>query len=356
VISPSLSTDAVAMAEVTLVAVPLPRPIRLRGRTIDEREYVVVRIEMEGGLEGAAIGYTRGFPVGEAFARGLPPDGDDPASVRARSLVEIALWDAAARRAELPLWRLLGAARARVPILAVGGYFIEERTLADVQAELRQLVEDGFRHVKVHAHEPRLVASLRDAVPDEAEFSVDLGMRFRDLAEAREACRPLDGLGLAFVEDPFPPELPELTRALADELETPVAAGEDAVGATALLELARAADVARVDATASGGIEAVAAAARAAARDGKPTITHAFVELHGQVAGGLAEISLGETIPYETGANPVDRLLAETQRVEHGELVLSERPGNGLRFDWEAVAHFARDRQIHTSDGRSRCG
>jgi L-alanine-DL-glutamate epimerase-like enolase superfamily enzyme len=76
-------------------------------------------------------------------------------------------------------------------------------------------------------------------------------------------------------------------------------------------------------------------------------MTHAFVELHGQVAGGLAGISLTETIPYDSGANPVDVLLAETQRVENGELVLSERPGNGLELDWDAVARFARTTHTH---------
>jgi hypothetical protein len=84
-------------------------------------------------------------------------------------------------------------------------------------------------------------------------------------------------------------------------------------------------------------------------------MTHAFVELHGQIAGGLDAVSLTETIPYESGANPVDVLLAETQRVEHGELVLSERPGNGLVFDWDAVARFSRATDIHDIERRNRC-
>jgi L-alanine-DL-glutamate epimerase-like enolase superfamily enzyme len=274
--------------------------------------------------------------------------------VRAGALVEIAFWDVAARQAGLPLWRLLGAARPRVPVLAVGGYFPERRTLADVQAELQRLAAEGFRHVKVHAHEPEPVAALRAALPDDVELAIDVGMRFRELDEALAGCRALDGLGLGFIEDPFPPERASLTLALAEELETPVAAGEDA-GPAALRELVAAADVLRVDATTSGGIDAVAAAALAAAEAGKRVLTHAFVELHGQLAGGLGSISLAETIPYDSGANPVDRLLAETQPIDHGELVLSERPGHGLLVDWDAVAHYAHTTHRHDSDGRSRC-
>jgi L-alanine-DL-glutamate epimerase-like enolase superfamily enzyme len=230
---------------------------------------------------------------------------------------------------------------------------MDQRTIEDVETELRGLADRGFRHLKVHAHEPDLVARLRAAVPEGVEFSIDVGMRWRELDDAVLACRALDRLGLAFIEDPFPPELPQLTRALAGALETPIAAGEDAAGRDALIELGSAADILRVDATASGGIAAVAVAADAAATEGKPVITHAFVELHGQIAGGLRSISLAETIPYESGANPVDRLLAETQRVVDGALVLSEQPGHGMVFDWDAVARFARTTDIHDIERRN---
>jgi L-alanine-DL-glutamate epimerase-like enolase superfamily enzyme len=344
-VSAAVERDAVVAAEVRLVAVPLERPITLRGTTIREREYVVLRLRTESGLEGAAIGYTRGTPLAEAVGEQLH---GRVGGVRATSLVDVAQWDLAAKREGLPLWRLLGGANARVPILVVGGYFSDQRTLEDVAGELRARAEDGFRHLKVHDDDPERVERLREALPAEVELSVDLGMPWRELDAALPVCRRLDGVGLAFVEDPFPPELPDLTRALAHELETPVAAGEDAAGRDALVAVARAADVVRVDATSSGGIAAVLAAVDAA--EGKPVMTHAFVELHGQVAGGVAAIAQTETIPYDTGANPVDVLLAETQQIEDGELVLSERPGNGLVFDWDAVARYTRS--IHTHDLR----
>jgi L-alanine-DL-glutamate epimerase-like enolase superfamily enzyme len=366
-----LARDTVVAAKVVLVAVPLERPITLRGETLVEREYVVLRLRTEAGLDGAAIGYTRGLRLaqalnelapallgadaasGERVVARLEREAASTAAVRAVSLIDVALWDLAARRAGLPLWRLLGGVESRVPVLAVGGYFMNQRTVEDVEAELRGLAERGFGHLKVHAHDPALVARLRAAVPAGVDFSIDVGMRWRELDDAVGACRALDDLGLAFIEDPFPPELPQLTRALADTIETPVAAGEDAAGRDALIELGSAADVLRVDATASGGIAAVAAAASAAGAEGKPVITHAFVELHGQIAGGLPSISLAETIPYESGANPVDRLLAETQRVEDGAIALSEHPGHGMVFDWDAVARFSRATDFHDIERRN---
>lgn len=71
-------------------------------------------------------------------------------------------------------------------------------------------------------------------------------------------------------------------------------------------------------------------------------MTHAFPDLHGHLAGGLAAVEQVEMIPYSSGANPVDVLMARRQPVENGELVLSEDPGHGMPLDWDAVVGHAR--------------
>lgn len=369
---------AVAAVDVVLCAVPLERPIRLGAVEYREREYAVVRVRTDGGVVGSALGYTRGLPLFEALA-GLAPSLlgrevtrrervlsslADPygnaavALVRALSLIDIALWDALAGTVALPLWRLLGGARDRVELLAVGGYFLGERTLDDVEGEIRSLAEAGFRHIKVHATDPQLVARLKRAAGDSVRFSVDAHMAWRTLPQALATCRALDDLGLAFLEDPFPPQAWRLTAELGARLRTPLAAGEDAPGPEALRELAGAVSVLRVDATASGGIGAVAAVAAGAAAAGRSVMTHAFPDFHAHLGGGLPAIGSVEMIPYESGANPVDVLMARRQKVEAGELVLSEEPGHGMPLDWEAVLRFARRRVTCDGDdpsGRSEC-
>jgi L-alanine-DL-glutamate epimerase-like enolase superfamily enzyme len=338
----------IASVDVVVCAVPVTAPIRLGDVVIREREYAVLRLRTDEGIDGTALGYTRGQPVAEALER-LAPSlvGHDAlrraeilesleAPVRALSLVEIALWDVLARAAELPLWRLLGGARQHVPLLAVGGYF------GDTEEELRRLAAEGFRQLKVHLPadwSAESVARLRRAA-EPASFAIDLHMGLRDLAEALETCRCLDDLGLAFLEDPFPPSRWRLTAELQSHLATPVAAGEDAAPEE-LRALAETVTVLRVDATTSGGIDAIAAAAGIAHGRGAAVMTHAFPDLHGQIAGGLASIGLAEMIVDE-GANPVGRLLARRQRVEGGELVLDDEPGHGFPLDWDAVEAHAR--------------
>jgi L-alanine-DL-glutamate epimerase-like enolase superfamily enzyme len=350
-------TTTVVGVDIAVCAIPMPQPVRLGATVYHEREYVALRIRTDDGLVGNALGHSRNVPIAPALERLAPAliardalrraeivgslraaNVNGRASlVRALSLVDIALWDVMAQRARLPLWRLLGGARERVPLLAVAGYS------GDVKDELRRLADAGFRCLKLHV-EPAAVSGLKPlqraaGVP----LAVDFHMAFASLPEALAVCRPLDELGLAFIEDPFPPERWRLTAELAARLRTPVAAGEDALGLEALRDLMEAVAILRVDATASGGIATALDAVALAAVSGRGVITHAFHDLHGDVGGGLAAVDLVETIPEESGANPVGRLLSRRHLVEGGELVLGEEPGHGLVLDWEAVVTHARD-------------
>ncbi|HUQ23825.1 MAG TPA: enolase C-terminal domain-like protein [Gaiellaceae bacterium] len=350
----------VVAVDVALCAVPLPHPIRLGAVTYIEREYVALRVRTESQT-GTAIGYTRGLPVAEALAAGaaalLGRDGTRPevassiparsgdaraTSVRATSLGDIALWDVRAQACGLPLWRLLGGERERVPLLAVGGYFLDRRSVEDVEAELRALVQLGYRHLKVHGTDPELVARFQRAAGPDIAFAVDAHMQWSDVGEALEACRALDELGLAFVEDPFAPDRWRDTAELRRRIVTPVAAGEDTLGVDELCRLAASVDVLRVDATTCGGFTPAVSAVAAGAALGRRVMTHAFPDLHAHLAGALPAVELVEVIPYESGANPVDRLMARRQRIAAGELTLSEQPGHGMPLDWDAVERYAK--------------
>ena len=142
---------------------PWQRPVHV-GRTVyREREYVALRLRVAGGMCGEAIGYTRGLPL-DAMLESLAPSllGADATRrlavmdelsatnssaaigfVRAFSLIDIALWDLLARQVRLPLWRLLGGARDRVPVAMVCGYFAAERGAAAVDDEIRGAPRGG---------------------------------------------------------------------------------------------------------------------------------------------------------------------------------------------------------------------
>ena len=120
-----------------LVTIPLETPTSFSTRTVTERQYVLVRVRADDGVEGEGFCYAGNQAGGlalDAVRTMLAPllHGEDPYRVaglwekmyqesllhgragvilRAISALDIALWDRNARAAGLPLYKFLGACR-----------------------------------------------------------------------------------------------------------------------------------------------------------------------------------------------------------------------------------------------------
>jgi L-alanine-DL-glutamate epimerase-like enolase superfamily enzyme len=344
---------------------PLPRPIRLGPVSITTRDVVVLRITTDSGLEGDALGYTRGTPLLETirhlghhfigvnplervsvindFRRSLVNGA--PGLVRAISLFDIALTDLAAKSLELPLFRLLGGGRTRIPALAVAGYYLNERSIASVRDEVAALMDQGFTRAKVMlaGGAPASDAKLVEASFDAAHkmLAADAHWSWRTVPEALETCRLLDDIGLIFLEDPFGPNMASHLARLQSFLKTPLAAGEDSPDIDALFAISKAAAILRVDATTCGGITAAGAAIHAAGLQGCEVFPHVHHYLHAQLASAFSEIRFVEIIPEATAADPTHLLLQRIPRIEEGSIVLDEEPGAGTNLNWASVENFS---------------
>lgn len=346
---------------VALVRVPLPHELRLGPVRIATRDYVALRVETDAGVHGDALGYPRGTPLLEAcvrVARGLPGRdalmrreallGFEQANVtslasysRALSLVDIALWDIACKVAGLPLYKMLGGLRARVPVTAVAGYYMDRRPLQDIADEVASRIDEGFARVKVmlKGDDPEFDLRYVQAVTSRApgRVAADAHWSWTTLTEALRVCRLMDDAGLAFLEDPFAPQAVELTTALAGRLRTPLAAGEDVPDARALHRLAGSVAVLRVDATTCGGVTGALAALQAAALAGCSVLPHVFAPLHAHLACAFGQIEAVEWIPAASGADPLQALLLHPPGTHDGQWVVSEEAGCGLELDWSRV-------------------
>ncbi|QJU52807.1 enolase C-terminal domain-like protein [Herbiconiux sp. KACC 21604] len=401
-----------------LCPMPLARPVRLGAMLYTTRDYVVVRVRTDGGAVGRAIGYSRGTPLLEALRtlataldRGLGVDpravqGDLRARfmpgwasfVRAASLLDIALWDAAAREAGVPVQRMFGegvgtgagasggagagggvvvgggagagagggtsgAASPEPGSLVVAGYFADARTRAELLDEVTALVEGGATTVKVMVpgldvdddldlvagigrHVEGLVASA-GTTRGPVEIAVDLhgGLRPFDPMAAETARRFWD-LGVAFIEDPFPgPDWRPLEHLVERAPELRLAVGEDLVGLGGALDLLPFAHLLRVDATASGGYSFALDAVDAAERAGVGIAPHVFAPIHAPLAARTSAVRLVETIPARIGAEPIQPLLDPAHPWIDGVVWPSTAregvTGLDLPLDFERVAQHA---------------
>ena len=359
----------VTTVETWRCVVPLPKPVLLGNRVIPTREYQVLRLKLNDGTIGTAVGYTRGLPmtdlVGSIARLYRETDVSDPAATthkvlsilsqtartlaRAVALFDIAMWDAAARGRGMPLWALLGSNRPRPSLVAVCGYYSESRTNEDIAAEVAMAVARGHRSVKLIAPPPQrgnihdYFAVVRSAIPSWVSHSMDFYNRYANFEAASADLLELDDGQLEFIEDPFPPgSWHEYARA-SELILTPFAAGEDALDAREWKDLVEFGGVRilRVDATASGGVSAVVDAV-ADLRPRPRVYPHVFAALHAQL-GAVGRVESVEVIAKESGTDPLAKLGPCELTVDaEGRAVVPEGTlGAGLDFDWQAVAHYA---------------
>lgn len=126
--------------------------------------------------------------------------------------IDMAVWDAAAKIAGVPLWRLLadryrgGEADESVWVYAAGGYYHPDKGLAGLKDELRSYRGRGCTTCKIKIglapldEDLRRIEAALDVVGDDANLCVDANGRF-DLPTALRYAKAMASYGLRWYEE-----------------------------------------------------------------------------------------------------------------------------------------------------------
>jgi L-alanine-DL-glutamate epimerase-like enolase superfamily enzyme len=325
----------------------------------DETTAVVVEVAA-GGARGLGFSYT-----GEAAARviegRLMPQlaGVDAMNVPAASqamvaavrnvglpgiaataisAVDVALWDLKARLLDLPLVRLLGAARASVPVYGSGGF--TSYRAAELKEQLAAWADAGIDQVKIkvgrrtpHDDVARVRAARRAIGPDVALF-----------VDANGAYAPKQALGLAgefaryavsWFEEPVPSDDLDGLRLVRERAPAgmEIAAGEYGYDGRYFRRMlqAGAVDVLQADATRCLGITGFLAASALADAFAVPLSAHTAPALHLHVCCAVHNV---RNIEWFHDHVRIERLLFDgAVAPERGQLWPDlSRPGLGLEL------------------------
>ncbi len=352
---------------------PSPVPVRTSFGTMHDRPAVFVRAQSEDGAVGWGEVWCN-FPACGAEHRArlldtvvapllLQQDFADPAQAYAHATrktevlalqsgepgpiaqviagVDLALWDLCARRAGLPLFRLLGGQQGRVPVYASG--INPEGALAVVQRKHAQgyrafKLKIGFNDVQDLAN----LAALRSWLGPDAALMADVNQAW-DLPHALAMLPRLAPFGLAWLEEPLRTDSSVSDwQGLKAGARIALAAGENLIGAARFAQAleSQAFGVLQPDIAKWGGISGCWPVIQAIRERGTRFCPHYLGAGIGLMASAHVLAAAGGDGLLEVDANDnlLRSLLAPSfAQVVDGCITLDETPGIGVTPDIAAL-------------------
>ncbi|MBQ0862546.1 mandelate racemase/muconate lactonizing enzyme family protein [Streptomyces sp. RK75] len=369
--------DRISWVRLSSVLLPLATPVSDakvltgRQRPMTEVAFLFAEIATAEGHQGIGFSYAKraGGPGQFAHAREIADQllDEDPndigriwtklvwagASVgrsglatQAVAAFDVALWDLKAKRAGLPLAKLLGAHRDSVRCYNTSGGFLHTPT-EEVLANATASLEAGIGGLKIKVGHPdskrdlERVRAVREHVGDDVPLMVDANQQW-DRPTARRMGRALEPFDLVWIEEPLDAYDAQGHAALAAALDTPVATGEMLASVAEHWELIRqgAADVIQPDAPRIGGITQFLKLAALAEHQQLQLAPHFAMEIH---------LHLAAAYPIEPWVEHFDwlePLFDERLETSAGRMHIPARPGLGITLSDQARAWTQTEHEV----------
>jgi L-alanine-DL-glutamate epimerase-like enolase superfamily enzyme len=255
----------------------------------------------------------------------------------ALSAADNALWDLKARRYGVPLARLVGTARTRVPVYGSGGF-----TSYDDEQQDRQLAhwvhDEGIPRVKIKIGESdgrrtdRDLARMRAArkTIGDAELMVDANGGYRR-KQAVRLLRAAEDLDVRWYEEPVSSDDLAGLGLVREQVHADVTAGEYGFDLVYFARMAPYVDCLQIDVTRCGGISEFLRAAAVAAAEGLDVSAHTAPHQHLPVAAGVPNL---RHIEWFHDHVRIEHMLFDgAVAAQGGEAPVNlDAPGNGLTF------------------------
>ena len=362
-------SDRIEWVRVSSCFLPLATPISdakvLTGRqkAMTEVAMLFAEVMTADGHSGLGLSYSKraGGPGQFAHAKEIAPAllGEDPSDIgrvwtklcwagasvgrsglatQAIAAFDVALYDLKAKRAGLPLAKLLGAYRDSVACYNTSGGFLHT-PLDQLLVNAKASRERGIGGIKLKVGQPdwkrdlERVTAVRKHLGDDVPLMVDANQQW-DRPRAQRMCRVFEEFGLVWIEEPLDAYDHEGHAALAAMFDTPIATGEMLTSAAEHSELIRhrSADYLMPDAPRVGGITPFLKIAAQAEEAGLMLAPHFAMELH---------VHLAATYPTEPWVEHFDwlePLFNERLEIKDGRMLVPTRPGLGVSLSDQARA------------------
>jgi len=355
------AADRISSIRVSSVYLPLATPISdakvLTGRQkpMTEVAMLFAEIETTGGHSGIGFSYSKraGGPGQFAHAKEIAPAllGEDPSDIgrlwtklawagasvgrsglatQAIGAFDVALHDLKAKRAGLPLAKLLGAYRDSVACYNTSGGFLHT-PIEQLMVNAKASIERGIGAIKLKVGQPdwkkdvQRVEAVRKHLGDGVPIMVDANQQW-DRARARRMCRELEAFDLVWIEEPLDAWDAAGHADLSHIFDTPIATGEMLTSVSEHMALLDAGyrGIVQPDAPRIGGITPFLKFATHAAHAGLALAPHYAMEIHLHLAATYP------TEPWVEHFEWLNPLFNERIEIRDGRIWVPDRQGLGV--------------------------
>jgi len=340
---------------------PRAKPISNGKHTYTHSGLSLVHIHTDEGVTGIGMGNT---DIGR-FKDDLI--GEDPLDVerlwhkmwvpklvgrrgqttRAISAIDIGLWDLRAKVANMPLYKMLGGFRDRVPTYIAGGYYEEGKGLKELAQEVAEHVEWGAKAVKMKvgavsiAEDVERVKTVRETIGPDIKLMVDANCAYR-YYEAIQFAKRVEAYEPFWFEEPIAADDYDGHRKIAAQTTIPLATGENEYTRYGFRDLIAtgAVPILNADAMVLGGVtEFMKVVALAQAHD-LDIAPHGSQEIHIHLVAAIANGLILEFYPKRM--DPMwGQIYQETLTLnDDGTVSPPEVPGIGIEPRYETLEKY----------------
>lgn len=261
------------------------------------------------------------------------------------SYADIALWDIVGKAAHLPVCKLLGSFRDRIPTYMSSGNYPQIDDFLDFGERVKN---KGYLGYKLHSRlgpeiDITVATEVRNTLGNDFVLMHDPVQTYT-YPEALRVGRALEKLNYKWLEEPVQEHDIQVLKKLCDSLDIPIAAAEWVYGGphwVANLLSQGAADIVRGDAVVSGGITGLMKVAHIAEGFGVQCEVHdsgpAFGFAHAHAEAAIANCEFFELNGVQP-ENPTSHPLVKNPlKIVDGYLRVPQAEGLGIDLDWDEL-------------------
>lgn len=271
--------------------------------------------------------------------------------MQAIAAVDNAIWDALGKLWNVPLYKLLGGYRDKVPIIAIGGYYQAGKGQDALNEEMLHYKELQMAGVKFKvgrlsvAEDVERVARVRELVGNDFIIVCDANQAWTP-DQAIQFCRAAAPLNIGWIEEPVQwSDQNEGLRLVRDNAPIPVTAGQGEISRYGCRDLVVQGHVnnLNVDVTIAGGVTEWQRIAAMAAHFHVKMAHHEESQVALHLLASIPHGLYVEIFPNPKRDPMWFELPVEQPKIRNGFMELPTAPGLGMALNEDIIAKYRID-------------